>query len=171
MGTPDVCYQSAVGLYHAAQECYLSGVVRTGFHHSNLVISRNGQQCQGHSDMVVEIALSVTHSVFPAEHRSRQFLRGGLAVGACHLNHRYSQLLPVVCGKPLQRLQHIIHQNIALIALLHRVPAVHHHGGAALFQCGRGICIAVEALSLQRKEQTPRLTFPRVGCHLGVTQI
>ena len=59
------------------------------------------QQCLGHADVVIEVALCEEHVVFLAENSRSKFLCGGLSVGSCNANHRCAELTAVVTGEEL----------------------------------------------------------------------
>ena len=67
MRPSDVCDDAAVRLYNLHECLYLARMVGTHLYHGDVVRCVQAQQCQRHSDMVVEVALREEQAEFAAE--------------------------------------------------------------------------------------------------------
>ena len=136
-----------------------------------------------HSHIIVEVASGVVHVVFLAQHGSNELLSGCLSVGASNTYNWYVELSAVLAGKVFVCLQGVVNENQhALSAVFERnlsgaVVAEHHLfatcaddvcivndcNSASLLQCAHGELVAVEGLTLERKEHASFWTVSAVG--------
>ena len=171
MGTPHVRHQPVVGLHDLCQQGYLAGVVGARLDDGHLVLRTKAQQRQRYADMVVQVALSVQHTVALAQHGRQQLLRRRLAVGARHLYDRPAEAAPVACRQRLQGLQHVGHQHVAAVTLHDHFGIVDDSDGTTLRQRLGGKAVAVERLAPQGKEHTTLRTATAVGRHRRVREV
>ena len=109
-----------MGLAHVGNEA----VVRTGYYHQLFYVAGmrsthlddrdfgfggHLEQAQGHSYIVVQIALGGGYAVLGAEHSRHEFLGGGLAVGAGKADYRYSKPFAVKDSEFLELSERIPH--------------------------------------------------------------
>ena len=64
--------QPAVGVDNFTEFGDFAGMIGSGFHHGHLMLWRHGEQCFGHTDMVIEITFGEMHVEFTAEHGCRE---------------------------------------------------------------------------------------------------
>ena len=78
------------------------------------MVGRESQQCFGHSDMVIEVALGVECVVLLLQHTGNQFLGCGFTVGAGYSDDACAELAAMMVCEFLQCLQHVINQYGAI---------------------------------------------------------
>ena len=78
-----------VRLSDIAEEVNLARVVGTHLNHCDLTVGRDGEKCERHAKVVVEVASGCVHTIATAEHGGKQLFGGGLAVGAGYAYNGY----------------------------------------------------------------------------------
>ena len=166
MGTAHIGDQTAVGLGKTAKLRNLAWMVGSSLHHGQIVFGTQAKEGQGHSDMVVEIALRIMHVIFAAKDSGQQFLGGGLSVGSGYLDHGSAPLSAVPCRQLLEGGQNIIHQHKTGISGRDNRAVIHHSHCTPLLQRLSGILVAIERIAAKREKHTARRTFSAVrGYH------
>ena len=101
VGASHVGDNGIIRLYNVNESLDVAGVRSSHLHYGNVVLGTQTQQCLGHADVVIEVALCEEHVVFLAENSRSKFLCGGLSVGSCNANHWCAELTAVVTGEEL----------------------------------------------------------------------
>ena len=164
VGAADIGDESVVGLDDACERGYLAGVVGSRLDDRHRVLGAQAQEGEGHTDMVVEVALGVEDIMAPGEHGGTEFLGGRLAVGARDLQHAESSLahrLTVGGGELLEGGEHVGDEDTAVVGGVRRL--VDDGAYAAGFEGLGGKLIAVERLAPEGEEHHARLAPTRVG--------
>ena len=101
MGLPHIGNDPVVRLGNVNQGLDFSRMISPHFDDRHLMLRLQAQQCQRHSDMVVEVSLRVKHLKLLAQHGCNQFFRGGFSVRTGHPNHAGTQPTAVIVGQLL----------------------------------------------------------------------
>ena len=166
MGAAHIGNQTAVGLGKTAKLRNLARMVGSGLHYGQIVFGTQAKEGQGHTNVVVEIALGIMYVVFAAKDGGQEFLGGGLSVGSGYLDHGPAPLSAVPCRQLLEGGQDIIHQHKTGISGRDNRPVVHHSHCTPLLQRLPGILVAIERFATKREKHTARRTFSAVrGYH------
>ena len=150
VGAADVGYQAAGGEGHRHRQGYLARMAGSHLDDCYLVLLAQAQQGEGHSDMVVEVALGAEGAVFRAQHGVDKFLGGGLAVGAGNAYYRYLEMHTVHPGKLLESQQGVGHFDEAAVGIFG--GSFHYGVAGALFEGRSGKVVAVEVFTLEGEE-------------------
>ena len=97
----DVGDESVVGLGDGAELGDVPWLARSHLDEGELVFCPEAKECQGDTDMIVEVALGVEEAVALGEDSCCELLGGRLAVGACDSDHGQAECLAVVVGELL----------------------------------------------------------------------
>ena len=98
-------------------ECLdFSRMIGSHLYDGKLVFLGELEECLWHSDVVVEVALSVEDVVLLLQYGSDEFLGCGLAVGASDADDGGAELAAVVLGKLLECGEYVIYEDEAVIA-------------------------------------------------------
>ena len=168
MRTAHVCDERIVGLNDLHQRLDVARVRRAHLHDCYVVCRVQAQQCLGHADVVVEVALGVEHVVFLQKHRSREFLCGGLAVGSGDADDRRAERTSVIACELLQSVQTVVDENEASVALNDVLRFIDNSISAALLKRSSSKLVAVERSAFQGEEQRTDGAVATVGCNNGV---
>ena len=162
MRLADVGDEAIIGVSNMAEEVNLTRVVGAHLHDGNLSIRLDAQQGERHTDVVVQVALSVDDIVFLGQYRRDEFLGGRLAIGAGDGKHNSFALSAVIGGEVLQGLQSVIHDEDALV--LRQVFAVSDdEAGHALLGHLQGKVVGIEVLTFQGEEDSVFFDLAAVG--------
>ena len=153
VGTTYVGDDGIVGFYHIDERLYVARMRRSHLHNGYLVLGTQAQQCLGHANVVVEVALSVQHVVLLLQHGSREFLGCCLSVGARDAYDWRGERASMIQRQLLERGKTVVAQNVACIALGRILRLIYHGIGATLLECHCRKLVAVERCSLQGEEQ------------------
>ncbi len=165
VGTADVGDQAVVRSADLDELGDVVGVAGPHFDDGNLRPGRDGQQRQGHADVVVEIALRGRDTVFPGQDGGNEVLGRGLAVGAGQADHRQFPLpyvRTVPDGQFAQRGERVFDPDQSFVMADLRVM-IHDRPGGAGIQRLEGVVVSVEILSAQGEEDFPAPDGPAVG--------
>ena len=166
MGFAHVGYQAAVGLYYLYEGLDFAWVVGSHLDDGDVVLLGKTQEGLGHTDMVVEVALSVEYVILLAEHGGNKFLSGGFAVSTRNAYYWRVQRTTMLTSKLLQGGEHIIYYYVSVI--LGILCLVNYGIGAPFIECRLSIRIAIKRVALEGKEDASLGTVATVGGHDGV---
>ena len=166
MGFAHVGYQPTVGFHYLYEGLDFARMVGTHLYYGDVVFLSQSQQCLGHADMVVEIALSVEYVILLAEHGGNELLSGGLAIGACNTYYWRVQRTAMLTSELLQGGEHIIYYYVSVILGILRL--VYDGIGAPFIECRLSIRIAIERVAFEGKEDASLGAVATVGGHDGM---
>ena len=167
MGLADVGDEAVVRISDFHQLCDVVGMVGTHLDYRQFRILTDGEQGQGHTDVIVQVAFCRRDAVFAGQHLAYEFLRGGLAVGSRKSYDSqalaiYHTVIPVIAGQSFQRLQGVRHGDYAAVAPRVAAPLLDHGICRPCLQGLERIFIAVEILSSQCEEKLSSAYAPAV---------
>ena len=119
--------------------------------------------------MVIQISLGSVRGKGGRKHPVDQLLSGGFAVASGYRDKGNIELVAVIQGKLLQRLQHIIHQNHRGSRVVRGV--VNYRIGGTVVQRRFGKCIGIEVGAAQRKKKISLFQFPCIRSGLPTLSI
>ena len=171
MGAADVGDEAAGGLnvFHE-----LLDVARVGGAHlddGNLVVGIEAEQCLGHTDVVVEVALGVHHVVFLSQDGRNEFLGSGLAVGAGDADDGDVELAAVLARELLEGQEAVIDEDETWVGGVGIFRFIDDGVAASLVERALGKLVAVERSTLEGNENTAARTVAAVGGHLRMLQV
>ena len=129
------------------------------FHKGKFGVHRNGKQGQGHTDVVVQVAMGGMNLQFLAEHGFDELFGCGFTGASCQAKYRGFEPTPVLPGQLLQRHQTTFHRHNA-VAMQSRV--VNDSSDASFGYGFVGKLISIEPLSFQSDIQQSGTTFSGV---------
>ena len=166
--TPYICYYSAVGLHDVHERLDVARMACTHLHHGNFVLRLEAQQCLGHTDVIVEVALRVEHVVFLLQHCGEEFLRCRLTVCSRYADDFRAEAAAVVIGEQLQRVQTVLAEDEAAVAFRNEFGLVHYGVCASLSDGLHGEGVSVERCPLEGEEDGTFGAVAAVCRHHGV---
>ena len=132
-------------------------------------LSRDGEQCERHSDVVVEVAFGAGGAELRLQHSVYQLFGGGFAVGAGDADDGNVELLAVLLRQFLERFQRVVHHDAVVVAF--QLAVFGHHEGRAVFEGLQGELVAVEVLALEAEEETVGHDGASVGAYHGMLEV
>ena len=152
--TPHVGDEAVVRTGYLAQRGNLAGVVGAHLHDGNLRVGGDGEEGEGHAEVVVVVALRGVGAVLARQHGVHQLLRRDLAVRPCDADNGDGESAAMIFRQLLQRLQNVRHHNAPFVRLILRVAD--YAQGSTLFQRLGCKSVAVEFFALEGKKDTSR---------------
>ena len=144
-------------------------MVGSHFNDGDLSVFWNGEQGEGHPDMVVEVALGECRFVPCLQNRGSQLFGCRFAVGARDPDEGNVKLLPVMNCQFLQGGQGVVHHNTAVVA--GQISPLGDCVGCSLFQGVECELVAVKIFSFQTKEKRVWRNVARVCADAGVRKV
>ena len=155
--------EAAIGFGNIYKRTDFARVVGTHLHYGQFVLLLQAQKREGHTDMVIEIALRIEHLIAFLQHRGDEFLGRGLSVRAGDSDDACTHLSAMLTSQVLQGFQAIVHEDDVFRI---GIPRLVHHGISATFLQGlTGKGIAIEGLPFQGDEHRAFGAVASVGGH------
>lgn len=161
MGAAHIGDESKVWVGDAAEVGNLAGMAGPHLYDGNLCVGGDGEEREGHTEVVVEVAGGGMGAVAFGQDGVDKFLGSGLAVGASNAYEGDRELAAVVSGKLLKGGEHVWHHDASVVDFVLRVAD--DAKGGTLFQCLGRESVAVEGLPLEGEEEAAGGNLPRVG--------
>ena len=157
----DVGDEATVGVGDAAEELDFARVVGTHLDDGEFGVGGDGEQCERHAEVVVEVAFGGRGAVAFGEDGMDELLGGGFAVGAGDADDRHLEVATVFACQFLECFQHVGDHDAAVVDFVLRV-ADDAECGALLegFGCEG---VAVEMFALEGEEEASLGDGARVG--------
>ena len=115
MGTSHISDEATGGLCRLGQCLDVARMAGAHLDNGNVVFLCQAEQRLGHAHVVIEIALGIEHVVLLLKHVGNQFLRGGLAVGACDSDDRDMELATMFASQVLEGLEAVVNEDETLV--------------------------------------------------------
>ena len=165
--------ESEVGMNDGAKFSDVHRVIGTHLDDGKFMLGLHLKEGQRHTDLIVQIAFGGQHVELLTQHRADQFLGRCLSVCSRDANDLdgtlpVAELLAMIGSQLLKCGEHIGHEESSLLL----ATCIINHGKRSTFlEHFIHIGIAIETLSLQRKEDLPGLDLAAVGGDVGMGEI
>ena len=116
----NICDQTVMRLCNSAIQFNFFPVICSHFNDCKFNIGSDRKQCKWNTNVIIQISFGCESSVLFGKYRQNQFLRCCFPIRTGNSKYWNRQLMTVVIGQTLQRLQSILHKQTTITCFIFR---------------------------------------------------